>query len=461
MQFRSSFLVFTFFFIFLSNLALANVGDIFGFGSRSMSLGGAGGSLGSSPSVAYHNPAALAAAADEGPRFRASWGFVYVQPTFTPINSVVTQNTFIADGLATGNVDMTYKPTVGQELGFTYRLFPEVGNFTIGLISFLPFNQLAYMDSGEAYVPEYFQYRARTQRPQVEFGAGAALGKGLYLGAGVHAAFTLTGNGTVFLNTQANTASSMRFTASMLPKLAPFFGVYYAPPEKPFSLATVFRTPVASDNNFSLSSSARVFGPLPGVDFNFMAVSALFYDPMALEIGGTVTPTSWLKVVGQVDWQIWNQFRAPAMLISQPQTTPVGTGSFSIASGSVPAFNYVNIVVPRGGVEISFSDTTVLRLGYYYRPSMIEGVPNGAGNYLDPATHAANIGLGLKVPHFLTLENPLNIDFNFTYQLLTAFRVTKTAGNEAGVSTDQKIGSPGYDVGGNLLGGGVSLSVAF
>jgi hypothetical protein len=40
-------------------------------------------------------------------------------------------------------------------------------------------------------------------------------------------------------------------------------------------------------------------------------------------------------------------------------------------------------------------------------------------------------------------------------------RVVKTSGNEIGIAGDPKIGSPGYDAGGNLLGGGVSLSMAF
>lgn len=443
-----------------SQTSWANIGESFGFSSQAMSLGGAGSAIGQSTSAAYHNPAALAQD-DSGPRFKASFGFIYVQPSFTPISNVVTQNTFIADGLSISNVDMNYKPTVGQQFGFSYRILPEFGNLTVGLISFLPFSQFAFMDSGEAYVPEYVLYRARTQRPQVEVGLGAQLGKGWHLGVGAHTAFSLTGNGSVFLNTQANTASSMRFTSSLVPKVAPYFGLFYAPKESRFNLASVFRLPVASDNNVSFSSSARVFGPLPGVDFNFLAVSALFYDPMALELGGTFQASSWVKVIAQVDYQIWNRFQAPALLISQPTTTAKGTGSFSIAPGSVPAFTYLNIVVPRVGAELTLSEKTVLRVGYYYRPSMIDGVPNEAGNYLDPAKHAMNLGLGIKVPHFLTLENPLQIDFNLTYQLLVAFHVTKTAGNEVGDLADRKIGAPGYDAGGNLIGGGVSLSVGF
>jgi long-chain fatty acid transport protein len=465
-RFRFLFVLFTSFSILLAeNSSRANVGEMFGFGSQSFGLAGAGSALGQSVSAAYHNPAALAAD-DSGARFKISYAFMYVQPTFTPISNVVTQNSFIADGLSISNVDMNYKPTVGQELGFSYRLFPDFANITVGLITFLPFNQIAFMDTGEAYVPEYILYRARTQRPQVEMALGAQLGKGFHAGAGAHMAFSLTGNGAVFLNTQSGTASSMRFTSSLTPKLAPYFGLYYAPKDSILSLASVFRMPVASDSNFTFRSSARVFGPLPGVDFNFLAVSALFYDPMALELGGTVQALSWLRLVAQLDYQVWNQFQAPALLITQPQSTAIGTASFPISAGSVPAFKYLNIVVPRAGAEFALSEKSTVRVGYYYRPSMIDGIPTGAGNYLDPAKHALNLGYGLKLPHFLTLENPVQIDFNLTYQLLVGFHVTKTPGNEANDGSaaslaDQKIGAPGYDVGGNLFGGGVSLSLAF
>ena len=46
------------------------------------------------------------------------------------------------------------------------------------------------MDTGKAYEPEYVLYRARTRRPQVEFGAGLKLAKRLCLGAGVDVAFS-------------------------------------------------------------------------------------------------------------------------------------------------------------------------------------------------------------------------------------------------------------------------------
>jgi len=118
-------------------------------------------------------------------------------------------------------------------------------------------------------------------------------------------------------------------------------------------------------------------------------------------------------------------------------------------------------VVPRFGEEVLLSETATVRVGYAYRPSILKGVSNGEGNYLDPPKHMINLGLGLIYRHFMGFEVQNHVDFHFSYQYLELQHIVKTAGNETGNASDPKIGTPGYDAGGNLLGGGVSLSLAF
>lgn len=448
--------------------AQANVGEAFGFGSRVAGLAGIGTVGNAGAFSAYHNPAALGVPSDK--RLLFSWGMVYMQPNFLPINNVVTQNLFNADADTVANVNTTYRNTAGQELGLSYQLFPEYMNITAGLVAFVPYDALAYMDTGESYVPEYFMYRARTQRPQVEFAVGANLGKGFHFGAGVHFGFSLTGNASVFINTITNTTSSMRFIASMQPKAGPYFGLLYksqseSDPDR-YNLGAVFRFPVSSLNTMVLSSAARVFGNFAAVDFNFTALSTLFYDPMALELGGAYKFFSWWKAYAQVDYQFWSAFQAPALVIQQPQTTNCSGsgctgGSLNISPGSFPAYQYVDVVVPRFGEEFYLNEITTIRLGYAYRPSILGSVSNGNGNYLDPPKHMASLGLGLNYKHFLGFEATNQIDFHLAYQYLIQQTISKTAGNEVGNAADPKIGSPGYVAGGSVYGGGVSLSLLF
>jgi hypothetical protein len=451
----------------------ANIGEAFGFGSRVAGLGGIGAVGNAGAFNSYHNPAALGVLSDQ--RLFFSWSLIYMHPTFLDITNVVTQNLFTADNDAVGNVDTSYRDTLGQALGFSYQLFPDFFNLTLGVTTFLPLNAVAYMDTGEAYVPEYFMYRARTQRPQVEFALGARLGKGFHFGAGLHFGFSLTGNANVFINTVNNSASSIRFVNSTQTQAAPYLGILYRPEPDPgavgddperYATGLVMRFPVASNSTMVLSSAARVFGNFAAVDFNFTALSTLYYDPMSLEWGGTWKYLSWSRAYVQIDYQFWSAFQAPALLIQQVNTTScVGSGcnngTLVISPGSVPSFPYQDMIVPRFGDEILLSESTTLRLGYVYRPSILGSVSNGNGNYLDPPKHIVTLGLGLKFSHFLGFNTANQIDFHLGYQYLVRQPIFKTAGNESGNLGDSKIGSPSYVAGGANYGGGVSLSLLF
>ena len=443
--------------------ASANVGEVFGFGSKIRSLGGAGVAGGADPFSAYHNPAALGMGTDK--RLLFSYGLVSMTPSFLPISNVVTSNSFIGDNVAgsptSGNIDMTsYRPTFGQEVGFSYQLFPDTYKLTLGIATFLPLSQLAYMDTGEAYQPEYVLYRSRTQRPQIDMGVGADLGRGVHVGLGLNFAFSLTADATVFINTKSNSASSMKFASSVKPKISPFLGFLYTPPESSaYTLGAVVRFPAVSDATMTLKSAARAMGPLGALDFNFMANSAIYYDPWTLELGGSLEHFGFGRFYAQIDYQVWNQFQPPALLVNQPDVS--SPPSTVLAPGSVPALPLLNVVIPRIGEEITLSDVATIRAGYAYRPSFLATPPNGAGNYLDPPKHMASLGLGLKYKHFLIFETATLLDFNLSYHVLVTQHITKTTGNEAADLTDSKIGSPGYDAGGNIYGGGVTLSLAF
>lgn len=449
--------------ICLSSSVSANIGETFGFGSKTRSLGGAGVAGGTESYSAYHNPAALGVGTDK--RLQFSYGLVLMTPSFLPITNVVTSNSFVGDNAAATptvkDVDTTsYRSTLGQEIGLSYQILPDTYKLTIGMATFLPLNQLAYVDTGEAYQPEYVLYRSRTQRPQVDLGIGAELGNGIHVGLGLNFAFSLTADAAVFISTKANSASSMKFASSVKPKVSPYLGFLYTPSESSScSLGAVLRFPSASDATMTLKSAAQVMGPLAALDFNFAATSAIFYDPWTVELGGSWEHHSGARTYAQIDYQIWTLYQPPALLVQQGEVK--NPPSTTINPGSVPALAYANTLIPRVGEEIKLNDVSTIRFGYAYRPSFLADISNGPGNYLDPAKHMLNVGLGLNYKHFLGYETATRLDFNLSYHALVTQQITKTLGNEAGDMTDQKIGSPGYDAGGKILGGGVTLSLAF
>ena len=461
--------------------ALANIGDTFGFGSRSSALGAASAAWGFDTYSAYFNAAALAEPTDPQ-RLKLGVGVLYMSPQFKPISNVVVENNYTSDQTTprSSSVEMDYRAPFGQTLGASYRLFPELWNFTLGVTAFLPVEQTAYMDTGEAFIPEYFLYRARLQRPQVAAAFGVKVLPWLHLGAGFQVGFGLTSTASVFLQTDTNKPSTMRFASSLKPKAGPYFSFLITPkrsdsaPSKSgdeasaldsqlFTLGGTVRLPIVSNNVMTLRSSARALGNLAALDFNFGAQSALFYDPLTIELGATFPHWRFGRFYAQVEQQYWSRFEAPALQIQDPAITGCsGACGVTISPGKNPTFQYKDITVARVGEEVTFGKWT-LRAGYAYRPSILSDLPTGNGNYLDPARHHWTGGLGYRFDKFLHFDVPCVLDVHVAYQKLQDQTVLKTAGDEAGTTTGAaaKIGAPGYEVGGQLLGGGVSLQLAF
>ncbi len=456
-------------------LASANVGEAFGLGAQIRSLGGASGasggtSISTDPFATYHNPAALGLGMPSGRRLSVSFGLLGMNPQLLPIRQVIGANSFTSDAAAPGTrsdfPNTSYRATLGQELGLAYRFFSQNSrSLTLGLATYLPLSQLMYLDTGHPYQPEYPLYRARTQRPQIHVALGGEFAPGWRLGAGIHMAFALTAKATVFLaGDPARGASWMQFESSAKPKLSPYVGALYtAPPAQegapaPYALGAVIRFPNRSLVEMDMNSRASFFAGGVAPDFNLRASSALYDDPWTVELGGAWQETDTLRGYAQVDYQLWKAYLPPALQVDT-QNPALGLGVI-LANGWLPSVAFQNIWLPRVGQELALSDSSTLRLGYAYRPSILAQLPQKAGNLLDPPKHQLNVGYGLKFNTTLGWDIPSQLDLNLSYQALITQQITKSPGNEIGDLTDSKVGFPGYQAGGKVWGGGMTLSMA-
>lgn len=437
-----------------NHTAWANLLENVGANSSSAAMAGISAQGPGATTGALSNPALLSGSANRTERMKLQFSVVSLVPSMTDINNVVVANEY-ASGSTTpvsfGNVDNNYKATLGTVLSANYR-FGDQQKWGAGIFAYIPTLQMFYSDSGEAFVPEYVLHRSRTQRPQIAFGGARSLSPTFSLGFGAQVAYSLTGNGNVLLNQNANDPSSMRFSASMKPLLQPYLGLAWEPSAK-MQTGFVFRFPRSSDINFTLNSGARIFGGTGALDFNLKAAAAMTYDPMAFELAQTMKLSDRVTAFGQVDVQFWNQFQPSAMNIECGANCVV-----AVNPSKNPAFDFRNIVIPRAGLEWKLPHWT-FRTGYYYRPGIIaQGSVNGAGNLLDPSRHSVSAGAGFSGPKFLEFDAPYTLDFHVQYQSLVSETVTKTSGNEIGAA-GSKIGSPGYTVGGKLVGAGLSLTL--
>ena len=445
-----------------SGSARANLGENIGFGSRSAGLAGIAATEAAEAYSAYGNPAALAPAT-EGKRLRFSLGLTYLNPDFFGIDNVVLENNYVSDKATPryGGVDTDVRSTLGQTVGVTYTL-PGEKKISVGAAAFVPLAQLAYLDSGEAFAPEYVLHRSRTQRPQIETAVSFEPWSGVSLGVGAHLAYSLTTNASVFLQSDSSKPSSLRLGASLKPVLSPNLGIHIQK-SPTFSLGSVLRFPARSAATVNLYSAVRLTSFLPALDVNFLGTGALFYDPLSVESATAWEYAPGLRLLFQLDYQAWSRFESPALRVEQPtvancQGGPCGSG-FTVSPSQNPSYTFRDIWVPRIGHEWKNGSWT-WRGGYFYRPTILSGLSTGAGNYLDPSRHAFTFGAGVEFDSLMGLPAPWRLDFHGSYQALVGETIVKTAGNEVGNLSDVKIGSPGYVAGGKIWGGGVSLSLA-
>lgn len=457
----------------LSRPVFADIGDAYGFGGRNAALGNATLAWTFDAFSAYSNPAALSAddARQDPRRFRFGLGLIYMEPSFKPITGITTQNSFVSDAPRTGEVVDDYRPALGQALALSYRLLPDFFNLSAGAVVFLPIQQSAYIDSGEPFLPEYALYRSRLQRPQVEAGVGAELFSGLHFGIGVHTAYVLTSRADVFIQNSsnagdANKTSTLRFSSSLKPKIVPSLSLLWIPPalEQRLSIAAAVRFIASSETIMNLRSAARVIGGSAGIDFVFKANSAIYYDPLTYQLAVSYAVKPQTRVFAQADYQLWSLYRSPAIQIQDPVNNPDCPAPGSCVGAPIQPSKYgnlglKNIVIPKVALEHQAGIRTY-RLGYGYRPSPFK-LSDGAGNYLDPPKHMLTAGLGFMFQRFFGNQTPWSLDFHAAYHALVTQTVTKSPGNEIGNASESKIGAPGYEAGGRVFGGGLSVSVYF
>jgi hypothetical protein len=461
----------------------SNVGDSYGFGSRSAALGGSTSSWGFDAFAPYSNPAGLAVR--DARRIKLSAGLLYMDSAFPDIKNVVIENEHSSDkgpgSESTGNVENDYQPTFGQVFSLSAQIFPKFYHFSLGITGFMPIQQLAYIDTGETFIPEYVLYRARTQRPQFNFGFGLNPFSGFYIGGGLQLGYSLTSRADVFLQSGEGKSSTMRFSSSIKPKGVPYFGLLFAapshtPPEALsedlgplLTLGTVIRFPAQYSNYMTLSTGAKAFGDA-ALPFHFKAGSTLIYDPLTIEAATSLRYTRLTRLYLQMDFQRWSHFEAPALLIGD-----VGVGScdsledgdecgIKIENTKAAAYDYQDIMIPRIGHELTLGTSTI-RVGYFYRPSIFKDLPKEAGNYLDPPKHSASLGFGFDLGDFFdgvfSRAFQAKLDLHFNVQRLTTQTIKKSLGDETGNSEGRKIGAPGYEAGGWLYGGGANISFSF
>jgi long-subunit fatty acid transport protein len=177
--------------------------------------------------------------------------------------------------------------------------------------------------------------------------------------------------------------------------------------------------------------------------------SMIYYDPHTLRFGHTQKFDN-IEFFMSLEYQLWDNYKAPTIRIAN-------LGGSVRASRDFEQLQLKNIFVPKLGLKYSINEKMDIMAGLSYRQSPFDGDFSGAGNTVDSDVFMLSTGGTYALQLF---GKDLKLGASLQYHKMTEQTITKTSGQEDG-SAGLKIGSPGYNIGGNIIVASTGVQVSF
>lgn len=365
---------------------------------------------------------------------------------FKPINNiVVTNSTNSSSGTTYGSAKTDYQKFYGSALHVALPVGGKVHLGTLGLSVFMPIGHLAQTNSGDSFLPEYIMYHSRYQRTSSYLNFARKWGDDFAWSLGAMLGFQATAEVRTNMSLNgANYGSWARGQAKVSPSIAAIASM-----TKMFDHASVYFT---YQQEMKSNLKTTVFGEITNPNLaliNSTLTSMIYYDPHTFRLGSTFVVGDAELYTG-LEYQMWSNYKTPIMKVER-------------TSGAVvPSSNYEKIetrdtINPRVGIKYNWTDRWSTLLGAQYRMTPLKGDFSGSGNSVDVDTVVGTGGIQYRM---VIWSKDVHLGASLQYHHLLEKHVTKTDGQENGTA-GQKLGAPGYDVGGYILAGTFGVKFNF
>jgi long-subunit fatty acid transport protein len=423
--------------VFLLSITQAHAAfpELFGPSAASIAVGNQ--SVKNSASNNYAAPALLGFSQ----KTQFSFDVFYVDTNFKAINNVVTKNeATTVNTFERGDVNVNSTPTSMLAVHFSTPLFaPEGPKFNFSLIA--PFDRLMEADTGDPYQPRYVMYANRFIRP-VMIITGAQNFGDWSVAAGAQTGFQ--SNGETYFVTRAESEdepSTGKLSFNAKPSIAAIVSVSKKTGDDVTFLT--FQQEMKSHLK-NRATGETAIGGNASFQFDLDVASLLYYDPMTLRLGHQFHfNQSSLYLSGE--YQPWENYEASTLKIKKRGGNIAGSDNFE-------KLKLKDIFIPKIGYEHKLNEKWTAKVGYFYRESPIDTRNlKHSGNSIDVDKHVASVGSAYI---FQIYQKNVTLDFAYQLHLLRSMRIKKTPGLEGNQTPDttdpEKIGSPGYEIGGNI-----------
>lgn len=429
-------------FLIFSGSLKASIGEFYSANSSSSSLANQVTLHSRDASNSYFAAALLARERE----VQLSSSLFLIQTEFDDIqNIVIKNNTNSSDARVVGKVNTDNKTIKMASLGALLPLQGERAG-VIALQIFTPLGTFAEINSGDAILPEYVMYRSRFDRTTAHFQYAKPLGQNWSFAIGTQLGFQVGSDvGTQASLNGAPYGSSSTLKAKVQPTLGLITSAAYVDQHR----HVYFSYQQQMKSNLEARASGEINNPTSGL-FSISLESMVFYDPHQFRFSVAQKISDRVVFHAGADYQIWSGYKPPSIVIRD-------LGGILLPSTQFERLKIKNIFIPKIGVNFKTHSHFSFAVGAFYRPTPLDGDFSGAGNSIDTDLLAFSAGPATKFDLFgFNIEAGLA----FQYHKLKQKQVLKTPGQENGSNGD-KIGAPGYTIGGQsmalVLGFNVSL----
>lgn len=428
--------------IIVSTNAFANYPEMFGASFTTSSIGNQANMDANDPSNNYYVPSLLG--------FSDKFN-VLLDANSTAIHPKEINNIVITNGInsnnptASGKANTNYTKFYG---GAIHAAVPVGGTThlgTIALSAFIPIGDLVQTNSGSPFLPEYVMYRSRHTGTSIFVNFAKKYSDDFAYSLGALLGFQATAE--VRTNMSLNGAAYGSW-ASGQAKVSPSLGAIVSFTKMFDHDAVYFTYQQEMKSNLKTTVYGEITNPSLAL-LDSRLDSMIFYEPHTFRLGGTVLGSD-IEYFAGVEYQMWSNYKTPIMTVAK-------TGGVVVPSSNYEKIQIRDTINPRLGLKINLTDRWSTMLGAQYRMTPLKGDFSGSGNSVDTNSIIGTTGLDYRI---VIWSKDVHIGGSFQYHYLESKKVVKSANEEDG-TPGQKIGSPGYDIGGYVLAGAFGVKFNF
>ncbi len=418
--------------VLLSTSSFASYAEFFGTGPTTSSIGNQANQNIEDPSNVYYLPAL----SSWSEKLSLSASASTTSHSFEPITNVVTENSTNGQSgttVETGNVNTDYENSNNTAISIILPL-REKKFGAASLFITAPIGGLVETNSGHPSLPEYAMYRARYRRTQAQANYALPLSENWAISLGAHLGFQASAR----VNTQVSLGDDYGSNGNAKTQIDPSLGAIVSVAYKSDDALYGFTFQQEMKSNLEATATGEISDP-PLTLINIGLENMIYYDPNIFRLSYSKAWSQY-EIYATVEYQMWENYEAPLIKIKN-------LGGTVRASDDYERLKLKNIIIPKIGIKWKATDAISLLAGALYRPTPFDSDFSGAGNTIDTDSMVLTGGLTYD---FKLFNKDIQVGLTAQYHKLSEQDVVKTTGQENG-NAGQKIGAPGYKIGGHIL----------